>query len=385
MKRKHGVALFLTIAATIAAGLWLSFTAMLAVGAVLPLFGVVLFRKPAWRNASLLLTSVLLGLSALNFAFWLIAPKPFNEGVVKMDTPEKWIIDDDIVGYKLKPGITVDATSKYRDQILFHAKYTIEPSGARATPGSQPNGPTYLFIGDSLVFSETLEDSQTMASQFAQNLRPGAHVVNLGVPGYGLNNLVRAVETGQYDPYVVGKVAAVITWIAPYHMERVTGDGDWLTLSPHYELIPGQPPRYTGSFLAWRLSHPLEGLSYFARSRFSWVMRIVGPNLERRQEILYVALIERLRDLVRQKWNAPLIIVYDWADGTITDQNDERLRPVYESIAALGMPMVSMRRLSLPHVGWPEFTIPHDGHPSALMDRTVARGLFDKARELGLQ
>jgi len=165
----------------------------------------------------------------------------------------------------------------------------------------------------------------------------------------------------------------------------VTGDGDWLTFSPHYELIPGEQPRYTGSFLAWRLSHPLEGLSYFARSRFAWVMRIVGPNLERRQEILYVALIERLRDLVRQKWNAPLIIVYDWADGTITDQNDERLRPVYESIAALGMPMVSMRRLSLPHVGWPEFTIPHDGHPSALMDRTVARGLFDEARELGLQ
>jgi len=375
MKRKHGVALFLTIAATIAAGLWLSFTAMLAVGAVLPLFGVVLFRKPAWRNASLLLTSVLLGLSALNFAFWLIAPKPFNEGVVKMDTPEKWIIDDDIVGYKLKPGITVDATSKYRDQILFHAKYTIEPSGARATPGSQPNGPTYLFIGDSLVFSETLEDSQTMASQFAQNLRPGAHVVNLGVPGYGLNNLVRAVETGQYDPYVVGKVAAVITWIAPYHMERVTGDAGWLKHSPRYVLENDGKVRFTGTFLEDWLTNPLDGAYYVARRELGFVGRAVYTSMRREQTDLYIALLARLRDLIKERYGAPLILITTWPEQDKPYENDLEYVPAFRSIASLGMPMVSVRQIIGPTAEWNKYFTAHDGHPNAYLAGLVARQL----------
>jgi len=375
----------LLLALFVAATIWLPLSAALGICAIFMLSGVVLFRRPAWRTTSLVLASLLAGLAVLELAFGLIVPGPRNFGVVKLSEPEHFVSADPELGYRLTPDTLVRVTARYGDELVFKQTYTIDAWGVRVTPGAGPDAPTWMFIGDSFTFGEGLADSETLPAQFAGLLTPAQRVVNLGVPGYAPNHLVRALESGLFDSHITGKVAAAVFWISPPQMERVTGDGDWLTFSPHYELIPGEPPRHTGSFLAWRLSHPLEGLSYFARSRFAWVMRIVGPGLERRQEILYVALIERLRDLVRQKWNAPLIIVYDWADGTITDQNDERLRPVYQSIAALGMPMVSMRRLSLPHVGWPEFTIPHDGHPSALMDRTVARGLFDKARELGLQ
>jgi hypothetical protein len=375
-RRNLGIAIILIVAFA-AAVAYLPLTAALAVGALLGLSGMVLFRQPTWRTASLASMSVLLGLAGLNVAFWLVDPRPVNVGVVKQDSPEHWLIDDDIVGYKLMPSVTVDAMAKYDDQILYHTKYTIDATSARMTPGSGTNGPTYLFVGDSLIFSETLPDLQTMASQFAQSLQPSAHVVNLGVPGYGVNNLVRAVETGQYDPYVIGKVKAVITWIAPYHMERVTGDAGWLTWSPRYVLEDDGKVRYTGSFLVHRLTNPLDGGYYVGRHNFAWVARAARASLQREQTDLYVALLARLRDLVKQRFGAPLVVIANWPEWEKPGENDLEYVPAYRAIAALGMPMVSVRQMVGPTRDWPMYFTPHDGHPNARLAGMVAQSLKD--------
>ena len=376
MNRRRSTAIaILLIAAFAAAVAYLPLTAALAVGALLGLCGVVLFRQPAWRTASLASMSVLLGLAGLNVAFWLVDPRPVNVGVVKEDNPEHWLIDDDVVGYKLMPGITVDAKAKYDDQVIYHTKYTIDASSTRVTPGSGPNGPTYLFIGDSLIFSETLADSESMVSQFAQSLQPSAHVVNLGVPGYGVNNVVRAVETGQYDPYVVGKVKAVITWIAPYHMERVTGDAGWLTWSPRYVLEGDRRIRYTGSFLVNRLTNPLDGAYYVARHNFTWVAHAVHASMLPKQTELYVALLARLRDLVKERFGAPLVVITNWPEVEAPFQNDNEYVPAYRAIAALGMPLVSVRQIIGPTSDWPKYFTPRDGHPNAHLANLVAQSL----------
>ncbi len=361
----------LPVAAVAASAIWLPLTAALAVWALVSLLGVVWFRKPAWRNAALILAATLFGLAGLNFAFWIISPQSTNAGAVKLDTPEHWLIEDDVVGYKLKPDITVDAMSKYGDQVLFHQKYTIDATGARITPGSTSNGPTYLFIGDSLIFSEALADTETMDSQFAQSLQPPAHVVNLGVPGYALNNLVRAVETGQYDPFVVGKVKAVVTWIAHYHVDRVTGDQPWLAQSPRYALGSDGHVSYTGDFLGYRLSHPLDGAYYVARQNFGWIARASYASAQREQVALYVALLARLKD----RYGAPLVLIVDWPERAQLGANDNEYVPVYESIAALGMPMVSVRQIVGSYQNWSEYLIPHDGHPNARLAKLVAQAL----------
>ena len=366
-----------------AATVWLPFAAALGLGALFMLASVALFRRPAWRNTALVCASLLAGLAGFELVFGLIVPEGRNADVVKLSVPERWTSDDADLGYRLRPGTSVEVTATHAGQPLYRVTYTIDPSGARATRGSAPDGPSWMFMGDSYVFGEGLADPETLPAQFAGRLQPPQHVVNLGVPGYAPNHLVRALETELYDGYVKGKVAAAIFWISPSQLLRVTGDGSWLTLSPHYELIPGEPPRYTGSFLAWRLGHPLEGLSYFARSRFAWAMRIERPGLERLQNELFIALLARLRDLVKEKWNAPLIVIYDWDDGTLGWQ--PQFKQVFDAIAAMGMPMVSMHAEIDPRIGLPAYTIPHDGHPSALMDREVARALAEKVRDIGLQ
>ena len=40
------------------------------------------------------------------------------------------------------------------------------------------------------------------------------------------------------------KVKAVVTWIIPDHLSRVTGDGGWLGASPRYVLEDGKPVDY---------------------------------------------------------------------------------------------------------------------------------------------
>lgn len=372
--RPIGIAVLL-IAAVAAPAIWLPMMATLAVWALVALLGVVWFRKPVWRNASLFLAATLFGLAGLEFAFWIIDPQSTNSGTVKLDVPDHWLIEDDVVGFKLKPGIIVDSMSKYGDQVLFHQKYTIDAAGARATPGSVSNGPTYLFIGDSLIFSQGLGDDEAMASQFAQSLQPPAHVVNLGVPGYALNNLVRAVETGQYDPFVVGKVKAVIAWIAHYHMDRVTGDQPWLAESPRYVLESDGRVRYTGDFLDYRLSHPLDGTYYVARHNFRSVARVSHTSMQRKQAVLYVALLARLRDLVKERYGAPLVLIIDWPQQVEPGANDNDYVPVYQSIAALGMPMVSVRQIIGPYQNWSKYLIPHDGHPNARLAKLVAQTL----------
>jgi hypothetical protein len=372
--RPIGVAA-LPVVAVATSAIWLPLTVALAVWAFVALLGVVWFRKPVWRNASLFLAATLFGLAGLEFAFWIIDPQPTNSGTVKLDTPGHWLIDDDVVSFKLKPGIVVDSMSKFGDQILYHKKYTIDAAGARETPGSVSNGPTYLFIGDSLIFSQGLGDAEAMASQFAQSLRPPAHVVNLGVPGYALNNLIRAVETGQYDPFVIGKVKAVVTWIAHYHMDRVTGDQPWLAQSPRYALESDGRVRYTGDFLGYRLSHPLDGTYYVARHNFRSIARASHASMQRKQATLFVALLARLRDLVKERYGAPLVLIIDWPERVEPGANDNDYAPVYQSIAALGMPMVSVRQIIGSYQNWSEYLIPHDGHPNARLAKLVAQSL----------
>jgi hypothetical protein len=383
-RRGRWIALLLFVL-FVAACIWLPLGATLGVGAAFAFACISLFRSAGWRNATLVVASVLLGLAGFQVAFGLLDPGGPNYGVTKVSTPEHWAPDDSVLGYRPKPNTVVHVTARHEGQLLYDVTYTIDSSGARATPGSGPDGPTWLFIGDSTIFSEGLQDSQALASQFAQLLKPAAHVVNLGVPGYGANHLVRAIETGLYDNHVVGKVAAVVTWINAQQMLRVTGDGGWLTLSPRYELRPDGPPLYTGSFLGYRLSHPLAGLSYLARSRFGWTQRIVGEERERELQVpLFIALLGRLQELVKQKWQAPLIIMYDWDDGTIPDQIDWPRRWIWQQAQALGAPMVSVRDSIDFKEGWGGFFIPHDGHPNARLDRLLAKALLKRAQELKL-
>lgn len=348
----------------------------LLLGGLLSLGGVVVFSNMRLRLASLVLASLLIGFCAAEGFFGILAAPPVNRDVVKRSTPSHWTDSDAVLGYRPRPDTTVDVTATFGDELVFKKTYRVEATGERRTPGSSAQGPTWLFMGDSYVFGEGLSDEETLPARFAAGLQSKAHVVNLGVLGYSPAHLVRAMETGTYDKYVKGKVAGVVTWITRLHLPRLNGDGGWLGSSPRYEFDEAGKVRFTGSFNEYRLFHPLAGAEYLARTNLASVARAVGERLEHQQVPLYLALLARLRDQVRERYNAPLILIYDWPEEVSYGQQDTYYMPYMKDFRALGVPMVSVRKIIGPFQEWPNFFIPHDGHPNARLADALAKDLL---------
>lgn len=375
--RKLGPSLA-ALAVAVVALIVLPFAAALAVIAVVCLVSIVRLRTPLARNAALSAAAVLLGLAGIEFGLYLLEPKGQEIGAVRTQTPPDWYPYDPVLQYKLRPSTTVKAVATYAGKPLYGVTYHIDAAGARVTPGSAGSGPTYIFMGDSYAFSEGVNDNETAASLFAQRLEPAAHVVNFGVPGWGATHQVRALETGLFDKAVVGKVAAVIVWVTPPHLERVTGDASWLANAPRYDYGPDGKLHYSGTFNEYRWSHPLAGLGYLARTHFRFVRRLTNEAMEHEQARLYVALTARLRELVEQRYHAPLVLLSNGPEPSppgFADQPDLQYLPAFDGLRAIGAPVVSVRKLLGPPNSWGPYFIPHDGHPTPLMNGMVADAL----------
>lgn len=364
--------------AIVAAALFgLPLAGALVVMAVVCMVIVVRLRRPIWRSTALITASSLLGLAGIEFGLSILEPTGQEVGAVRVQTPARWYPWDPVVQFRPLANTVVKARATWRDELLYEVSYTIDPSGARATPGSVESGPTYLFIGDSYTFSEGVNDADTLPSQFARRLDPPAHVVNLGVPGWGPTHMIRAIETGLYDRYVVGKVVAVVAWATPPNLERATGESSWLDNAPRYDWGPDGKLHHTGTFKQYRWTHPIDGLAYLARTHLRIVRRFSYAAEERKQADYYVALIARLRDLVRERYGAPLILLSNGPEAAPPDQPDLQYLPAFDRLRALGTPVISVRNMIGPSAGWGQYFIPHDGHPTPQLNRIVAEVLAD--------
>ncbi len=108
-------------------------------------------------------------------------------------------------------------------------------------------------------------------------------------------------------------VKAVVTWIIPAQLARVTGDGSWLGSSPRYVLESGVL-RHTGSFNEYRLFNPIAGARYLLGEQFAFVDAIGRKQRQDEQMELFVAIMARLQQYAREKFDAPLIVIYSWPD-----------------------------------------------------------------------
>ena len=343
--------------------------------AVLALAGVVLLRGDRWRTGALLAAAFTVSLALLDVFAGLLTPAPIGQGLVKTTDPKWWPPPDPVLGFRPRPNSEVVATATFGGVLLYRHTYHFDADAARVTPRAPAGADTYLFLGDSFVFGQGLVDEQSLAAQFARLNEDKLHAVNLGVPGYGPNHLVRAFEAGLLDRYAGQRVKAVVTWIIPAHLARVTGDGSWLGSSPRYQLENGVP-RYTGSFDAYRWTHPLAGLKHLLGEQFRFVDAIGKRQRQQEQIDLFVALMARLQTLARDKFGAPLIVVYSWPDeatqGGYADM--ERLVPVLGALRKLGIPLLSVDNLTSA-INVSQLIIPHDGHPTALVYELIARDL----------
>ncbi len=372
------LALFALAAVLLRSTLWLCGLAVL-----LGLAGVVLLRGNRWRNGALMIAALAVAAGLLDAMAGWLAPQAQGAGLVRFTDPSEWLLPDANLGYRLIPNNVVVDTATFDGQPVYRATYTIGPDGTRVTPPAPAGADLYLFMGDSFVFGQGLDDDQNLSAQFARANDLKVRTVNFSAPGWGPNHLVRALEAGFFDRFAGDKVKAVVTWIIPDHLSRVTGDGEWLGASPRYVLEDGKL-EFTGSFTHHRWMNPLAGLRYQAGKVFSFVNALGMRQHQAEQTELFVALMLRLQALAREKFGAPLIVIYSWPDEASGNSyglgDDQRLVALLVRLRNLGIPLMSVDQFTT-QIDMNRLVLPHDGHPTAFVNQLLAGGL---KRRLGL-
>ncbi|MGZ3338692.1 MAG: hypothetical protein ACXWLB_12620 [Reyranella sp.] len=350
-----------------------------ALAVLLGLAGVVLFRGNRWRTSALMVAALALSLAVLDAFAGLLSPTAINYGLVKTTVPRWWPPPDPILGFRPAPNSEVLNTATFGPELLYRRTYHFDADAARVTPQAPAGADTYLFLGDSFIFGQGLPDDETLAAQFGKADGLKVRTVNLGVPGNAPNHLVRAFEAGLLDRYASQPVKAVVTWIIPAQLARVTGDGSWLGSSPRYVLENGKL-RHTGTFDEYRLRHPLVGAKYLLGELFPFVDAIGMKQRQDEQVELFVAMMVRLQQYSREKFGAPFIVIYSWPDETSSPGHGESefaqpmLAGVIERLRKLGIPLISVDHVTSAY-DVSQLLIPHDGHPNAFTTDLIAAEL----------
>ena len=283
------------------------------VATVLGLAGVVLFRGNRWRSGALLAAAVALSLALLDAFAGLLTPTAYGAGLVRKVDPRWWPPPHPVLGFRPKPDSTVVAHRHLqRPSRSIDTTYHIDCEGGRATPRRR-RAPTSISSWAIPSCSARASGRRDLALAVRRDgRRQGAHG-QLGAPGNAPNHLVRAFEAGLLDRYAGQRVKAVVVWIIPAQLARVTGDGSWLGSSPRYDLVEGKLV-HTGSFTEYRFSHPITGLKYLLGQHFPFVEQIGRQQRQDEQLELFVAMMARLQQFAREKFNAPLVVIYSWPD-----------------------------------------------------------------------
>lgn len=352
--------------------------------AALAAAGVVLLQGEKWRRVALVSAALAASAFGLDVFATVASPEEHRPTLTRTVVPGNWIEPDSILGYRLSPNTDVLETARYGDEPVYRAFYHIDEKGARITPVGLPGAPTYLFLGDSFVFGQGLRDDESLAAQFTRATDGTIRGINLGVPGYAPNQLIRALEAGLIDRHSYNEPRGVVTWIIPAQLARITGDGPWLGSSPRYILREGQP-EFTGSFARHRWTNPGAGLIHLLQSYFVFAKAIGRHQQQQFQTELFVALLVRLQELVRIRLDAPLIVAYSWPDEEShpnysgSDVPQALLVEVISELRRRGIPLVSMNRLITGKDPGLLF-IPHDGHPTAFTNKLLAVELARRAK-----
>jgi hypothetical protein len=347
-----------------------------ALAALLAIAGVVLFRGNRWRTSALVAAALALSLAVLDAFAGLMSPTAMNYGLVKTTVPRWWPPPDPILGFRPAPNSEVLNIATFGPETIYRRTYHFDADAARLTPQGPPGADAYLFLGDSFIFGQGLPDDETLAAQFVKANGGKVRAVNLGVPGNAPNHLVRAFEAGLLDHYATQPVKAVVTWIIPAQLARVTGDGSWLGSSPRYVLENGVL-RHTGTFNDYRLRHPLAGAKYLLDQQFAFIDAIGMKQRQDEQIELFVAMMVRLQQLSREKFGAPFFVIYSWPDENsqaghgISEFAQPMLVGVLQRLRKLGIPLIPVDRVT-GRYNASRLLIPHDGHPNAFSTELIA-------------
>lgn len=354
------------------------------------LIAAVFLSTRAVRNTAVTLTTVfvclLVGEGVVAYS-QRPPPPPANGGgavpaanVVAHFEPQPLFVADAALGWTLRPASVIRAVRARGAHIIYDARYTIDARGQRVTPDSNSDGETVLFLGDSMMFGDGLSDGETVPQLFAVKTGRRFHVVNLAVSAYGPHQVLRQIEEGIVDRAIARpgadkrKVRMAFLYFDDDHLPRAAGDKNqewWWKVAPQYERT-ADGLRLAGTAAeVWDRRGPAErAVSQAVRNS------AIAPHIRRvarayPQLKLSEAIVGRIRQLLRERYDIELVVIYFSTDPT-------KFYPTTISwmIERTGAPMVYVPDL-MPPLGLTHENalIPEDGHPNGRLNDAIAAEL----------
>ena len=189
-------------------------------------------------------------------------------------------------GYRLHPSQTM----QYEYPLHKPRRLTVVSNqfGFRSThdPLAPTDGPRIVVLGDSFAFGEGVEQAERFTN-LLESQQPAWRIENLGMTGFGLDNMLRAFEE-------VGRHAqpdAIVVCIYTDDLRRV---------NPHYAGVGFEIPRFTlrdGQLT----TVPYPRHQIWDQLHTVQLARRLYRKLTRADEQLNTALLERLLELARQQ------------------------------------------------------------------------------------
>jgi hypothetical protein len=332
---------------------------------------VVVLRDRA-RDVALVFASLALGIVGIEVVLWRLnnSPTTFREKGM-------WGIKGELGLSPVRPGVIHEKKVAANGDVIFDVAYTIEPDLTRKVVSSK-NAPLVAFFGDSFTYGAGVNDADTLPQVFADLTNGAFHVVNLGVSGYGPQQMLRALETDLY-PVLTENPRLFIILSAPWHAFRTSCKADNAWFGPSYELENGVPV-YKGS-CASRQSAFRQALTTMLRWTEAYDHFIgrrekpVGPK----DMDLYIGVLDRAAELAKQKYGAPTLVLY---------LPDDLTNPRYQLGAGVDNATLMNRLrenglevmdLSVDLNAYPghQLIIPGDGHPTGFLNRIWGERLRD--------
>ncbi len=248
--------------------------------------------------------------------------------------------------------------------------------GARVrAPGHRrdPAAPTVLFVGCSFTMGHGVLYEETVAGQLESTPHFPFQAVNLGVQGYGTDQVFLLLKR-HFKKF--NTKAVVYTYLGAHPVRNATDDPRLIYRQRNLNYV-GSKPRFAlatdGTVYLANRPVKFEARAYSRlRASLRYVAArhgpVVTPDLTR-------ALIQAMKAFVES--NGATFIVIDW------QQTDLKIRRLSPCLEGLSVNLVDTRVQSPP--GWWNWRIhPEDPHPDARAYHHVARLLLEEFKRLNL-
>lgn len=218
--------------------------------------------------------------------------------------PDLYIPDPD-VGYRLHPSL--HTTVRYPPRNPRALSVVSNSDGFRSPRelGEPDARPRILVIGDSFVFGSGVEASERF-TEVLEWLEPGWRVDNLGMTGWGIDLMVRALET--LGPKARPNLVVLAVYTDDFRRAAPTYAGLGFAV-PRFRLMDGK----LNSF-PYPRPGPLESLRIVQA-----VARLTPPG-DRNEYALNAALLDRYRDLTAGLEAHPVVLFLPGRGDTPEDQ-----------------------------------------------------------------